>query len=62
MKDEMETPEEMRERLRQEEMKKPYGSLRGSNLADLVGGLSWKFSGIVILLLIILLIALNVFL
>ena len=57
MKDEKEKPEELRERLRQEELKKPYGSIRGSNLADLVGGLSWKFSGIVILLLIILLIA-----
>lgn len=57
-----ETPEERRERLRQEEWKNknPGGVLndatnRASNgsLADLVGGLGWKGTGILILVLIV---------
>lgn len=48
-----ESPEEMRERLRQEELRKTSSSIHGSNLADLTGGLSWKFTGVIILLLII---------
>lgn len=48
-----ETPEERRERLRQEELKKPSSSIHGSNLADLVGGLGWKGSLFLIVLLII---------
>ncbi|MFC2949225.1 DUF6366 family protein [Virgibacillus sediminis] len=47
-----ETPEERRERMRQEELKKPSSSIQGSNLADLVGGLEWKGTGILVLLLI----------
>lgn len=55
------TPEERREKLRQEELKgNPGGNLkdsldRGDNgsLVDLVGGLSWKGTGILILLIII---------
>lgn len=46
-----ETPEMRRERLQQEELKYPASSIHGSNLADLVGGLSWKGTGIIILLL-----------
>ncbi len=49
-----ETPEEKRERLGQEELKKnPNGALRdgfnraeNGNLADLVSGLGWKGTGI----------------
>ncbi|PAD20659.1 DUF6366 family protein [Terribacillus saccharophilus] len=55
-----ETPEIRRERLRQEEIKRnPAGNMsnafnRGENgnLVDLVGGLSWKVTGIILLVLI----------
>lgn len=48
-----EGPEESRERLRQEEFRKnPAGSIQGGGLQDLVGGLGWKSTGILILLLI----------
>ncbi|TDQ34611.1 DUF6366 family protein [Aureibacillus halotolerans] len=61
MRDENETPESSRERMRQEELKRnPAGNLNDSfqraqtgGLADLVGGLGWKGSGILILVLII---------
>ena len=56
-----ETPEEKRERLRQEELKKnPNSALRdgfnraeNGNLADLVGGLGWKGTGVLIIVLIV---------
>ncbi|MDQ0273422.1 DUF6366 family protein [Cytobacillus purgationiresistens] len=56
-----ETPEEKRERLRQSELKNnPTGSLhdalnRGSNgnLPDLSGGMGWKGTGILIVVLIV---------
>lgn len=56
-----ETPEKKRERLRQEEHKKnPTGSLKDAfnrgetgNLTDLVGGLGWKGTGILIIVLIV---------
>jgi Family of unknown function (DUF6366) len=56
-----ETPEEKRERLRQEELKKnPTGALKdgfnrgeNGNLADLVGSLGWKGTGILIIVLIV---------
>ncbi len=56
-----ETPEEKRERLRQEELiKNPYGALsdglnraENGNLADSVGGLGWKGTGISIIVLIV---------
>ena len=56
-----ETPEEQREKLRQEELKKnTTGALndgfnRGENgnLADSVGGLGWKETGILIIVLIV---------
>ncbi|WP_339250901.1 DUF6366 family protein [Sporosarcina sp. FSL W8-0480] len=47
-----ETPEERRERLRQKELRHPSSSIHGSNLSDLVGGLGWKGTGIMILVLI----------
>ncbi|WP_099159587.1 DUF6366 family protein [Virgibacillus ndiopensis] len=50
---ENETPEERRERMRQEELKNPSSSIHGSGLSDLVGGLGWKGTGILILVLII---------
>jgi len=53
MSKENETPEQRRERLRQEELKKPSSSIRGSNMSDLVGGLGWKGTGIIILILIL---------
>lgn len=56
-----ETPGEKRERLRQEELKNnPFGAFNdgvnragSGNFADLVGGLGWKGTGILILILII---------
>ncbi|MFD2924077.1 DUF6366 family protein [Halobacillus naozhouensis] len=48
-----ETPEERRERLRQEESKKPAGSIHGGGLPDLVGKLGWKGTGILIFLLLV---------
>jgi Family of unknown function (DUF6366) len=56
-----ETPEEKRERLRQNELKNnPTGSLHeglkrteNGNLVDLTGGMSWKGIGILILVLIL---------
>lgn len=46
-------PELKREKMRQEELKSPSGSFHGRNLADLVGGANWKFTGIVFLVIII---------
>lgn len=48
-----ETPEERRERLRQKELKHPASSMHGSALSDLVGGLGWKGTGLLIFLLLI---------
>lgn len=48
-----ERPEEMRERLRQEELKNTSSSVQGNNLADLVGRLGWKAVGILILIIFI---------
>ncbi|MFX3631576.1 MAG: DUF6366 family protein [Candidatus Pristimantibacillus sp.] len=56
-----ETHEELIERLRQEELKNnPYAAFsdgvnraESGNLAGLIGGLGWKGTGIIILLLII---------
>ncbi|MGP4074003.1 DUF6366 family protein [Piscibacillus sp. B03] len=45
-----ESPEERRERFRQEELKNPSSSVHGSNLADLVGGSNWKVTGSLILI------------
>ena len=58
---EKETPEERRERLRQEELKGNVGGNvhdafnRSSNggLNDLVGGLGWKGTGILLLIIIL---------
>ncbi|MFS0658661.1 DUF6366 family protein [Niallia alba] len=50
---EKDTPEIRREKMRQEEMKHPSSSIHGSNLADLVGGLGWKWTGILILVIIV---------
>lgn len=46
-----EKPEDRRERLRQKELKHPSSSVHGSNLSDTVGSLSWKGTGLIILLL-----------
>jgi len=59
--DRQKTPEEKRERLRQEELKKnPTGALKdgfnragNGNFADLVGDLGWKETGILIIILIV---------
>ncbi|WP_449355566.1 DUF6366 family protein [Virgibacillus natechei] len=48
-----ETPAERRERMRQEEIEKSSSSIHGSGLPDLVGGLGWKGTGILILVLIL---------
>lgn len=49
---ENETPEIKRERMRQEELKSPASSIHGGNLADLVGALNWKATGILFLVII----------
>lgn len=46
------TPEDRREKLRQKELKHPSSSIQGSNLSDTVGGMGWKSTGIMILVLI----------
>ncbi|WP_077309969.1 DUF6366 family protein [Terribacillus halophilus] len=69
MSNEKESPEERRERLRQEERKNnPGGNFHDglnrsehSNLADLVGGLGWKGTGIILLIIIIALAVLWIF-
>lgn len=49
-----ETPERRRERMRQEELRKyPSGSIHGGGLPDLVGGLGWKGTGSLLLVLVI---------
>ncbi|WP_313800234.1 DUF6366 family protein [Cytobacillus sp.] len=56
-----ETPEKEREQLRQEELKKNrIGALKDginrgehTNLADMVGGLGWKGTGVLIIILVI---------
>ncbi|MCP3031542.1 DUF6366 family protein [Halobacillus sp. A1] len=61
MGNEKETPEERRERLRQEELKGNYnGNLKDStyrahngSLVDLVGGIGWKGTGMFIILIIV---------
>lgn len=54
MEKDRETPEDRRERLRQEEIKRnPSSSIHGGGLPDLVGGLGWKGAGIVIIVLIV---------
>ncbi|WP_096154108.1 MULTISPECIES: DUF6366 family protein [Bacillus] len=58
--DKKETPEQKRERLRQEELKRnPTGNMNDAfnransrNLADLVGSLGWKGTGILTLIII----------
>ncbi|NIK12619.1 DUF6366 family protein [Alkalibacillus almallahensis] len=61
MKENKETPEERRERVRQEERQgDPLGNLKDSSerakygsLVDLVGGLNWKVTLVILLILII---------
>ncbi|WP_028782385.1 DUF6366 family protein [Thalassobacillus devorans] len=51
---EKESPEERRERMNQEELKRnPSGSIHGGGLPDLVGGLGWKSTGILILIILL---------
>ena len=57
-----ETPEERRERMRQKELKNSSSSIHGSNLSDLVGGLGWKGTGILIFVIIIGFIIASIFL
>ena len=57
MKRDNESPEERRERLRQGELKKnptgEFNSPGSGNLADLVGALGWKGTGLIIVILIL---------
>lgn len=55
------TFEDNREMLGQKELNTPSSSVQGSNLSDLVGGLSWKGTGILILVLILGFIVYSVF-
>jgi len=62
MSEERENPEKRRERMRQKELKRnSVGSVHGGGLSDLVGGLGWKGTGILILVLIIGLIIYTIF-
>ncbi|HZH61580.1 MAG TPA: DUF6366 family protein [Metabacillus sp.] len=62
MSEERENPETRRESVRQEELKRnPAGSVNGGGLSDLVGGLGWKGTGILILVLILAFIIYTVF-
>lgn len=61
MKKDEETPEERRERLRQEELKHPSSSIQGNNLSDIVGGQSWKATGMILFILILIFIVLFLF-
>ncbi|BAC15392.1 hypothetical protein [Oceanobacillus iheyensis HTE831] len=54
-------PEKQREKLRQEELKHPASSSQGSNLADLVGGMGWKGTLILLLTLILIAVVVSVF-
>lgn len=70
MQENKETPERKRERLRQEELKRnPTGTLndafnrtQSGGLADLVGSLGWKGTGILILVFIVGVIIASIFL
>ena len=61
MQDNKETPEQKRERLRQEELKRnptdnmndAFNRANSKSLVDLVGSLGWKGTGILILVIII---------
>lgn len=54
MKNDKELPEDRRERLRQKELKgNPSSSIHGSGLQDLVGGMSWKVTGLFIIAIVI---------
>ncbi|WP_407270747.1 DUF6366 family protein [Radiobacillus sp. PE A8.2] len=54
MRREKENPERTRERIHQEELKRnPAGNIHGGGLPDLVGGLSWKGTGMLILIMIL---------
>jgi len=54
MEKDQETPENRRERMRLEELKRnPSSSIHGGGLPDLVGGLGWKGAGILIIVLIV---------
>ncbi|WP_411955040.1 DUF6366 family protein [Alkalibacillus sp. S2W] len=61
MKEDKETPEERRERIRQDEWQgNPLGNLKDSSeraefgsLVDLVGGLNWKVTLVILLILIL---------
>ena len=69
VKNNKETPEQKRERLRQEELKRnPTGSMNDAynragsgGLADLVGSLGWKGTGLLIFVIIIGVIIVSVF-
>ncbi|MBT2667235.1 hypothetical protein J7J00_17250 [Bacillus sp. ISL-4] len=62
MSEDKETPERRREKLRQEELKRnPSSSVHGGGLADLVGSLGWKGTGILILVIIIGFIIVSIF-
>lgn len=54
-------PEKQREKLRQEELKHPASSSQGSKLADLVGGMGWKGTLILLLTLILIAVVVSVF-
>ena len=61
MSDNKEKPEDMRERLRQEEIKRNlpsnigdgFNRAQNGSLVDLVGGLGWKGTGILIIVIIV---------
>lgn len=56
-----ETLEQRREKLRQKELRNPSSSIHGSNLSDLVGGLGWKGTVAIVLILIVALVVYSIF-
>ena len=52
MNKDQETPEERRERLRQQELKRNPAAMHGGGLQDLIGDLGWKGTGILFLIII----------
>ncbi len=62
MRKEKEKPERKRERFRSEELKRQSSSIHGSNLSDLVGSMSWKSMGLLVLIIIVFFVVLKLML
>ncbi|WP_017473419.1 DUF6366 family protein [Amphibacillus jilinensis] len=61
MNENKENPERRREKLRQEELKRPSSSVHGSVLSDLVGAMGWKGTLLLIILIIVIFFIVSIF-